>query len=300
MTGTGLNRRSSRHLKFFSGVPEGPRCEWRKPQFAARPFGHAAKKYLYAKSSPIRNAWMKHGRIKPLAAFTLVELLVVVGLIALLIALLLPGLQKARESANRALCLSNLRQVHQSFMYYALVNRDQVPLGYRALPMPSKQFNSMVYSATTSSFTLFGWLYNANQMTQPKVFFCPSENYPQEQYNTSNNPWPVTNVTPTVNIYAGYGCRPEVALPDHPDPGTILPRLTQFANKAIFADLVSNPPRVDTRHVQGINVLYGNGAAHWVARNTFNSDLSQCGNPFPAVSTFNVYQDNIWAALDRN
>jgi prepilin-type N-terminal cleavage/methylation domain-containing protein len=234
------------------------------------------------------------------AGFTLVELLVVIGLIALLIALLLPGLQKARESANRTLCLSNLRQVHQSFLYYALANHDQVPLGYRALPVPSEQFNSMVYSNTTGSFTLFGWLYNAGLMTQPKVFFCPSENNPQEMYNTSNNPWPVVNVTPTVNVYAGYGCRPAVALPDLPAPGTTLPKMTTFANLAIFADLVSYSPRLDSRHVLGVNVLYGNGGAHWVPRKAFNTDLNQCGNPFPAVSTYNAYQDNIWGILDHN
>ena len=234
-------------------------------------------------------------------AFTLVELLVVTALIALLIGLLLPALQKTRESANRTLCLSNLRQVHQAFMYYALSNHDQVPLGYRAQPAPSKQFNSMVYSSTTASFTLFGWMYNASLMTQPRVFFCPAEQDPREQFNTSNNPWPVSTTTlPATNVYAGYGCRPDVALPDAPVAGTVLPRLTQFQNKAIFADLVSNPPRLDSRHVKGVNVLFGNGGAHWVARSCFDADLKQCGNPFPATSVYNPYQDKIWAAFDRN
>ena len=64
-----------------------------------------------------------------LAAFTLVELLVVISIIALLIALLLPALSKARVSTLRVNEASNTRQAVTAFLNYSIDNDDELPKG---------------------------------------------------------------------------------------------------------------------------------------------------------------------------
>ena len=66
------------------------------------------------------------GRIRS-CGFSLVELLVVIGVMALLIALLLPALRMARESANRVKCAAQLRQIGYGFQMYANANRGWLP-----------------------------------------------------------------------------------------------------------------------------------------------------------------------------
>lgn len=230
-------------------------------------------------------------------AFTLVELLVVIGIIAVLMGLLMPALSRARESSKRTACLSNLRQVYTLLQLYAQDNRDVVPIGYR---VGRKQWDSMVYSATSGKYCLFGTLYVNRGMIDPQVYYCPSELDPQSAFNTDINPWPPgPDGNPAKQTYAGYCLRPDYELPDalQTVPGITVPRLAEFRNKAVLADLIHTPTRVDTRHRTGVNVLYGHGGAYWVDRSEFDDDLKQCPSISPAA---NPFQDHIWSTFDDN
>ena len=72
-------------------------------------------------------------------AFTLVELLVVIGIIAVLIGILLPTLANARRSANDTVCSNNLRQLHTAWMMYTTAWNGVLPLNQRDVgPFPRR------------------------------------------------------------------------------------------------------------------------------------------------------------------
>jgi prepilin-type N-terminal cleavage/methylation domain-containing protein/prepilin-type processing-associated H-X9-DG protein len=131
-------------------------------------------------------------------AFTLVELLVVISIMALLIALLLPALAHAKELANRAVCSSNLRTLVQSVDIYAQGNRGEYPAVPPPPPAPKggytfdqNQVNTAgnmgptADSVVASIFSNNGnedgspsacmWLLVLEGMAQPGNFICPSD-----------------------------------------------------------------------------------------------------------------------------
>ena len=118
-------------------------------------------------------------------AFTLVELLVVVAILAVLMALLLPTLASAREKGLRTACLSNLRQIGIAIRAYASDNEGNIPYGPKAPPFtspfdlyPSTGAPTSLISLGTGAPVGLGLLLEDDLCNQPKALFCPSSDQP--------------------------------------------------------------------------------------------------------------------------
>jgi type II secretory pathway pseudopilin PulG len=231
---------------------------------------------------------------------------VVIGIIALLIAILLPSLNKAREQARRTACLSNLRQVHQSYMLYALSSKDDLPIGVLG---GGYQFNYQIWNK--DRYVSFGKLFEANFVQEPRVFYCPSDTGLYYQFDSMDNAY--TPGQPNTYVRAGYSSRPiddeerEILWTSLGTPPSRcqyagnkdrqVPKMTRFRNKAIFADITSTFNRVDHRHVKGLNVLYSNGGAKWVGRGVIEEELKNSPESFTTAA--NKWQKELWLKLDK-
>jgi len=117
-------------------------------------------------------------------AFTLVELLVVIGIIALLISILLPALQKARSAALKSACLSNQRQLVMACIIYAQENKGSLPpspvdmnasLTWECYFDPAAGFPIMTGPGYADNWFSLGHLFHKRLIKNPQAFYCPEQ-----------------------------------------------------------------------------------------------------------------------------
>ena len=230
--------------------------------------------------------------------FTLVELLVVIGIIALLISILLPSLQRAREAAQRTACLANLRSVMQMVHIYATDNKQQIPLGCLGDDYQTSYFIAQGTGGADMKWPGFGLLYKGGYLTDPRFLFCPSENMPFHMYDTApQNAWLPDNPSANTNqsVRAGYFLRPFTETfqpvlwkrfstpyappldnkntPNH--EWSPYPKISRMKRVAIASDIFTTPVRVTTRHKKVLNVAYADGSADAVQREALANDLPE-------------------------
>lgn len=113
-------------------------------------------------------------------AFTLVELLVVVAIIAALLGILIPGLKRARDAARLSVCGGNLRQLAQATYTYAADFNDRVPAG-PAGPSPFGRDWTQVNGAAIwfgmplNTFMAHGLMFEDHLGGRHQVYYCPGD-----------------------------------------------------------------------------------------------------------------------------
>jgi len=140
--------------------------------------------------------WVR-SRGKSRSAFTLVELLVVIGIIAILISILLPALNNARKKGNMVKCQSNMRQIGIFMLMFANENKGQLPRPHtvpECWELNPKYGDFCIWTRIRSSAAGYAdlrdgsgvlWRYLKGEEARKGIIWCPQDN----GENTSAN-WP--------------------------------------------------------------------------------------------------------------
>ena len=271
-------------------------------------------------------------RVRGPRAFTLVELLVVIGIIAVLVALLLPSLNKARQQSRKVKCLSNLKQIGAAVLMYAGENKGQVPVRLWNYVTPRK--NGL--DATSTFGPGVGFVAppggpNANgpallvkngprgnaasaYLENNDIFFCPEDEV-RAPYRSPVNGWGPTRAdTLAMNSlsqsYWHYyfpdrhwnrTSGVQLAAPDDRKNSSVSTK--DAAKKFYWADqyipehaAAAVTDQYKSFHKDGMNALYLDGHAHFINHGAFKTEMILN----PAIAPPNFYAELIIVTANKN
>lgn len=222
-------------------------------------------------------------------AFTLVELLIVIGVIAVLIALLLPALNSARDSARRVSCLSNQRQIYLAATVFATDNRDILPPGSQWISPSLYTLRTVQWGSSSLGGGTFDWHIqfvekNIRTSYRPapndlflaesnSILFCPGS-------PRTGQPVPTNNFSYAVGItkigYWTAGLSPVSDGDSSARAGYSLFRRTQFwrnrddgRGPIVFSFCAGDRAGLDVPHLRrgqfvGMNMMDTDGSGRWL------------------------------------
>ena len=244
-------------------------------------------------------------------AFTLVELVVGMAIVAILAALSLPALARTRSSAQRMGCSNNLRQVGLSFRTWAAAHGGKTPMmesEYGGGTFGSVGYRVLSGNQNSSRGVCKMFLCLSNELTTPKLLFCPAEyesSLRQAATTFAGTVPPGANAVPYTNdlnvsyfigVDAQEACPRMLLTGDHSlgsgNPPTV-PYLSAPSVGSAFVSLGTNFPAnntavgwMDNMHAKQGNVGMADGSVEWFSRSNLQNALKNSGDRGRAAGTF--------------
>lgn len=235
-----------------------------------------------------------HSRL-PVRGFTLVELLVVVGIIAVLISFLLPALGRARESGYRVQCLSNLKNMYLGVALYNNMHQGKYPPptisfgGAYSSGWPQILIYSKCIGTSNDAVSQTGTSFDAAfRPMMSTLFRCPKS---AGSYDTNNVALTRTgSYAITTDLYDAASVNPvPIGTPakyyrttDVKSPGRFIllsenrdiPTSLHFT---IDRPTIATPTSFRRRHLEGGNFVYADGHGEWHAAKQFIDQMNTWG-----------------------